>query len=250
MVSSSSRRVPACIAARLRARRLERPHADRLALVDERRVCGHGRAACPGSVTVCGSVPIVHARSPLPLERPGRRRQLGPQPRPHRLAHAREVLALRRARRAASSSTRNVMRRCGGSRARSERRQRHLHAAHRSICSAMSSSSGRAAAAARASTAAAVSGTGTSGRRSSFGNARISVVTSSSRSPATSHSKRSARSCPSAASGTCTVTPSSLGARLEPVAELQLEVALLPRLRPGARVVAASPARRAARAGR
>ena len=46
-MSSSSRRVPAAIAARCAAGGLEHPHADRVALVDERRVRAHGCAG-PG----------------------------------------------------------------------------------------------------------------------------------------------------------------------------------------------------------
>ena len=60
-----------------------------------------------------------------------------------------------------------------------------------------------------ASSAAAVSGIGTSGVRSGFGNARNSAMTSSWRNAGTSHSKFVSRTAPSDASGMWTVTPSA-----------------------------------------
>ncbi len=60
----------------------------------------------------------------------------------------------------------------------------------------------------RATTCAATSGAGTSSRRSALGSERMSSVTSSLRNEGTSQSNPAGWICPSASSGTATVTPS------------------------------------------
>ena len=100
------------------------------------------------------------------------------------------------------------MRRCGGSRSTPHASGGMRTPRSRSSSRASASSSGSLRGFIAASAAAATSGTGTSGRRRSFGSERISAVTSSGRSAGTSQSKPIGLSCGSSLSGTWTVTPS------------------------------------------
>ena len=98
-----------------------------------------------------------------------------------------------------------------------------------SRCSA--SSSGSRSGSIAASTARAVSGAGTKLRRRSFGRDRISAVTNSSRNAGTCQANSSPPRRASTSTGTCTVTPSSVGARLEAVGQGQRQVAGPPGVR-------------------
>ena len=106
-VSSSSRRVPARIAARLRRRRLEHAHAD----ASRPRRPAPGRRAPPGRCRAArpsrGSVADRPTRvSPWRSSAARGRGQLGAQPRAHLLAQRVEVLALGERPSPCSSSTR------------------------------------------------------------------------------------------------------------------------------------------------
>ena len=127
-VSSSSRRVPAHIAGRLLGLGLEDPHADGVALVDQRRVGGH-RVAGPALLDG------ARQRADGPGGQPGRARASGGRL-GERLAHLRRAAGAaarpgpcpRRAARSRSSTTRKVIRRWAGTLVQVPGVRRHRHA--------------------------------------------------------------------------------------------------------------------------
>ena len=108
------------------------------------------------------------------------------------------------------SSTRNVIRRCGGSLSRSNAsggtRTPRSRSSSRDMVSLMSAPGGAPSSLARISRA--TFGAGTSSRRTFFGSERISSVTSSSRRPGTCQENSSGRAWLSVLSGMSMVTPS------------------------------------------
>ncbi len=196
----------------LLAGRVEDLHADASRpLLDERRV-GLRHPAAAGQLDRSRQRPERPARQPASLQRrAGRSRQLRLQPRPHLRAQRLEVVAL------GDPAALLVLDPEAHSQPRRQAQAVEVgrgdaHAAQLAdlqprSCPAAARWRPPPASAPRA-TCAATSGTGTSGRRSSFGSERISVVTRSSRKAGTSHSKPCARSPASSGSGTCAVTPS------------------------------------------
>ncbi len=161
---------------RLRLRALERAHADRRR--PRRRAPGTrappGR--CPAARRPCGIVPNVQVvrpvRSSLRVAAASVARSVG---RTRSRSASRSCPAASTSPR--SSSTLNVIRRCAGSRARSQAsRATRTPRCALDLAPPAPPAAARCAAAAARARCAATSGTGTSGRRSSFGSERISAI--------------------------------------------------------------------------